>query len=268
MACSHRSMPGTGMQINMDVTCMKKMQSIALLCAFLVMTVVSLPLHAVDRAAGRVHLGVSPNKTQAKLMLSEDQISGLSVTGDTYSVAPLVQDPNTAFFSSDAGGPTIHTFDEIDESGGSNLLGTEGGTFIVTEEIVSIDGGVDRIMVRVNAVNASNESEPWVDSSQSDRGFTSWRLDVGSTTADGTDPIQPGSPFTLVDSGFNVFNSAGETVGSFDLTEDNSNATSLSGVAALGNGGENIAGVDVSSIQIYWDISFGPSDVTFKNGFE
>ena len=119
------------------------------------------------------------------------------------------------------------------------------------------------------AVNAAGESEPWVELSPTnvEKGFISWRLDVGSTSG-GTDPIQPDAPFTLIGSGFNVFNGAGELVGSFGLTTDTSNSTSLSGVAALGNNGENIAGVDISAIQMYWEISSEPASRIFENGFE
>jgi hypothetical protein len=264
LTCSHRSTIGTG---NMGLTHMKRIQATVLLCTLLVMTVISFPLHALESAAARAHLGVSPNKNQAALMLSKAEIyedSEVTAIGDTYSLAPLVQDSDTAFFPSDAGGPTLQTFDGANESGGTNLLGTKGGTFLVMERSVPMGGNVDRILVEVRAINASNGSEPWVDSSQAGKGFISWRLDVGSTSG-GTNPIQPDAPFTLVDSGFSVFNSAGEPLGNFDLTDDTSTATSLSGVAALGNSGEDIAGVDVSAIQMYWDIS---SDLNFKNGFE
>lgn len=247
---------------------MKKVQAALLPCAFLLMVVMSLPLHAVENATARVHLGLSPDKSQAMpRLLSEVQIDVPDAAGDTYSLAPLVQDGDTAFYPSETGGPTLHTFNVSSESGGTNLLGTEGGTFRVSEQNIPLGGDVDRLIVEVRAVNSRLESEPWVDSSNAGKGFISWRLDVGSTSG-GTNPIQPDVPFTLVDSGFNVFNSAGDPAGSFDLTTDTSTATSLSGVAALGNNGLDIAGVDISSIQMYWDIS---SDSTFRifiDGFE
>lgn len=190
-----------------------------------------------------------------------------TISNDTYSLAPLVQDSDTAFYASANGASTLHTFDSADESGGTNLLGTEGGTFLVSEETVSISDGVNRIVVKVTAVSSVGAAEPWVDQSNAGEGFISWRLDVGST-AGGTDPIQPDVPFTLLDSGFTVFNSAGESLGSFELTTDTSNATSLSGVAALGNNDQDIAGVDISSIQMFWEISSGPNAPVFIDGFE
>ena len=60
----------------------------------------------------------------------------------------------------------------------------------VLETIVAMEGGVDRIIVEVRAVNASSEAEPWVDISNAGTGLVDWRLDVGSTLG-GTDPIHP-----------------------------------------------------------------------------
>jgi hypothetical protein len=132
----------------------------------------------------------------------------------------------------------------------------------VVEGIVPLAGGVNRIIVAVTAVSSGSQAEPWVSSAHAASGYISWRLDVGSNSG-GTDPIQPATPFT-VGSGINAFTSAGQSVGSFALSSNTSTATSLSGVASLSIGGQNIAGVNVASIEMYWDILPQPVDLSLQ----
>ncbi len=197
-------------------------------------------------------------------LLTAEQIINASTMGDTFSLAPLVQNnAQQALYISSAAGPTSHTFDGIAEPGGSNLRGTAGGTFSIVEGLVPLAGGVNRFIVEVTAISSSLVAEPWISSAYSASGYIAWRLDVGST-AGGTNPIQPATPFTPVGAGIHVFNSAGQLRGSFGLSLNTSTTTSLSGVAVLGNSGQNIAGVDVASIQMYWDILPQPSDLAVQ----
>ena len=234
----------------------------------MLLSALAFSLHAAEKIsmesiAAEAHLGAPSAQTQAAHLLTEEQITRASVLGDTFSLAPLVQNSVTAFYISGAAGPTAHTFDGVSETGGSNLRGTAGGTFRVVEGIVPLAGGVNRIIVEVTAVNSALQAEPWVNSAYAGSGYISWRLDVGSTSG-GTNPIQPATAFTPVGAGINVFNSAGQFVNTFALTSNTSTATTLSGVAILGNSGQNIAGVNVASIQMYWDILPQPTDLALQ----
>ena len=221
------------------------------------------PIHAIETVDNRAVLGVTQSKTTDVFPLGQQHYEETAIVGDTYSLAPLVEDSGSAYYMSAVGGPTQHTFDGTNESGGTNLVGTPGGFFVVLEGIVPVSAAVDRIIVEVRAVNSSVVAEPWMDVSNSGAGYINWRLDVGST-AGGTNPIHPGTEFTVIDSGFAVFNSALEQVGIFDLSDDTSTTTDLSGVALLGNSGADIAGVDVASILMYWDIQYPPADLALQ----
>ncbi len=228
----------------------------------MLLSVLAFSLQAAEQIAAQAHLDVPSSQTQAAHLLTEEQINRASVLGDTFSLAPLVQDSGAAIYVS-APSVTTHTFDGATESGGSNLKGTAGGTFRVVEGIDPLAGGVNRIIVEATAVSSVLQAEPWVSSAFAASGYVSWRLDVGST-AGGTNPIQPVTPFTPIASGINVFNSAGVPQGSFALSSNTSTATTLSGVAILGNSGQNIAGVNVASIQMYWDILPQPTDLALQ----
>jgi len=239
------------------------MQSGVAIGTLLFLSVIVLPLDATETMAAPAHLGVPPGKKSDVKLLDGSQIARASFVGDTFSVAPLVQDSGRAFYMSDAAGPTQHTFDDINESGGTNLLGTSGGSFIVLEGVIPQGGGIDRVVVEVTALSSDMIAEPWVNSSHAGRGYISWRLDIGSNSG-GTDPIEPEVPFTRVGSGFSAFNSFGQLLASFELSVDTSTATSLSGVAILGNSGVDIAGENVATIQMHWDIRPEPTDVALQ----
>ena len=109
-------------------------------------------------------------------------------------------------------------------------------------------------MVEVTALSAGAVAEPWVDASQSDAGYLAWRLDVGSVEG-GTNKIEPDMPFTVLDSGVNLFDSSGSLAATLDLLQDNSDMTGLAGVAIISLADDaNIAGVDVATLQMFWDI--------------
>jgi hypothetical protein len=96
---------------------------------------------------------------------------------------------------------------------------------------------------------------------------TEERLDVGPTSG-GIDPVEPAAHFTLLDSGIEVFNSAGQSLGSFGLSSDTSTATGLSGVAVLGNGGQDIydmrvGGIETAILRINLDLAIGQPRTTF-----
>jgi hypothetical protein len=224
------------------------------LCLAVAAAPVSAQQQAVRPGGGVPILGVTQSKQADVFPLSEQQQVG-TLAEHPFSLAPLVQDAGAAYYMSDAGGPTLHTFDGTNESGGANLFGTAGGFFLVLEGVVDLGGGVERVIVEVRAVDGGVVPEPWVDASNAGTGLIDWRLDIGST-AGGSDPIEPGVPFTVVDSGVAAFDSALAHLGTFDLAADTSTATGLSGVAILGIGGADIAGTDLAALQIYWDVQY------------
>ena len=175
------------------------------------------------------------------------------VMNDSFSVAPFVQDASRTFLVSRVGAPTSHTFDGLAESGGGNRYGYVGGTISVTEDSYSVAPEVRRYAVEVTALDVAGDPSVWVSPGWSGIGLIRWRLDVGSTGG-GTDPINFDSPVEIVDSGYSVFDRWGNWLGDYELYADTSTATSLSGVAIHSNGGQDIAGVDVSTIQMWWEV--------------
>ena len=199
----------------------------------------------------------SPSKEHKEgFLLKQENIVDPAAFGDSYSLAPWLMDRTNQFYLASAiGAPTTHTFDGTNESGGLNNYGSPGGSFNVSEGIIDLGGGVERYVVEVSAVDSSLDDEPWVDISYVGQMFTTWELDVGIPDGGGN-TISPGYSFTVQDSGFNVFDSAGGQIQSFSLSLDTSTSTELAGAAAVGlqaNG--NIAGFDVVTIQMYWDIA-------------
>jgi hypothetical protein len=215
---------------------------------------IAMPLSAAEKLDVRAVLGVTPGKSHSAVLLRGSAAPNIAASGDTYSQAPLVQDSSNAHYVTSVEGPSIHTFDGASESGGSNLLGTAGGTFEVSEGTTDQGDGIQRIMVEVTALSAGAAAEPWVDASQSDAGYLAWRLDVGSE-AGGTNKIEPDMPFTVLDSGVNLFDSSGSPVDTLDLLQDNSDMTGLAGVAIISHANDaNIAGIDIATLQMFWDI--------------
>jgi len=234
-----------------------------LLCSFLCFPTLAVPASQANKVNGLAQLGFTQLESFNSRLLRGSSPDGANVASGDYSLAPLVQDADTAYFMTDAGGPTLHSFDGLEESAGGNQLGSDGGLFVVLEGSVPLGQGLERVIVEVTAVNSEGQAEPWVDVSNAGAGFENWRLDVG-TNSGGTAAIVPGVPFTRVESGFSVFSSAGAIKGEFALSADTSTATSLSGVAVLSNSGSDIAGVDISSIQMYWDIQTNPVDLALQ----
>ncbi|NNK98544.1 MAG: S8 family serine peptidase [Xanthomonadales bacterium] len=187
-------------------------------------------------------------------LLNQNNVVDPAAFGDSYSLAPWLQDDQSGFYLASPIAPSSHTFDGIDESAGTNSFGSLGGTFSVSEGIIDLGGGAERYVVEVSAVDSSLDNEPWVDASWAGQTFTDWILDVGNFDGGGN-TIAPGYSFSVSDSGCFVFDSTGASLGTFELYSDTSTSTELSGGAWLELGGSDIAGVDVSTIQLYWDIA-------------
>ena len=219
-----------------------------------VLSITQLEKPSPQRSEQAVALDSSSKGYQAGSMLKEENIVSPAAFGDSYSLAPWLGDNQNQYYHASAiGAPTTHTFDGSDESGGLNTYGSAGGSFSVSEGIIDMGGGVERYVVEVSAVDASLDGEPWVDASWAGQIFTAWFLDVGNTNGGGN-PISPGYSFTVQDSGVFVFDSAGLQITVLGI-QDTSNSTDLSGSAGLGLNGNDIAGFDVSTLQMYWDIA-------------
>jgi hypothetical protein len=231
-----------------------KKRRVSVWSLFALLMLVAMPLSAAEKLDVRAVLGVSPGKSHSAVLLRDSATADINVGGDTYSQAPLVQDSSAAHYASSLGGPCTHTFDGASESGGSNLLGTAGGSFEILEGTTDLGGGNQRILVEVTALSAGADAEPWVDESQSDAGYLAWRLDVGSILG-GANPIEPDTSFTVLDSGVNLFDSSGSLVATLDLLEDNSDTSGLAGVAIISRANDaNIAGIDIATLQMFWNI--------------
>ena len=136
------------------------------------------------------------------------------------------------------------------------------GLSVVIESLSNLGDGIQQVSVQVTALNAQDQPEPWVDEEFSGTGLITWRLDVG--TADGGgNSIGLDTPFTVVDSGVSAFDSAGDRLGDFSL-DDSSDSNGLSGAVWLGLGDDDIAGFDLSSMVMYWNIEVEPG----SSGFE
>ena len=176
-------------------------------------------------------------------------------TGDTYSAAPLAQDGASAFFISDTA-PNTHTFDVASEAGGMALAASAGSTWVAVEGFfpgVGPNGG-DIIAAEYIAVDAAGAPTPWVAAGVTAPGglpFTTWRLDIGSTAAG---PNEITNTDAILSSGFTAFDSAFAPIGSFPLTLDTSSASGVSGAAIVGLSGADIAGFDLASIQLFWEV--------------
>jgi hypothetical protein len=224
---------------------------------FLLTCLLAASLQAGETVPDVAVLGVTPSKDIAVLRLEEQQGLAAQLANGSYSLAPTVQDSGSAYYMSDADGPTLHTFDGVGESGGANLFGTTRGSFLVFEGSEDLGNDADRVIVEVWAVDGSGVAEPWVDSSNAGSGLTHWRLDLGSNFG-GNSQIQPGVPFTVLGSGVAIFDSAGGQLATDDLSLDSSTASGLSGVAIFWLGGADIAGFDLAGMQMYWDIQYPP----------
>ncbi len=207
-----------------------------------------------------------------------DSIFGISSTseadptGDTYTVAPLLQSggiPATgAGFANDLGVVGV-TFDGLAESGGVNVFGNAGDTFIVEESFTPAAGpnGLDLIQVEITSVDANGNPTPWVAAGVTGPNgpWTEWRVDVASNSAgaSGGDDLIDLSPFNLEATGFSAFASDGTSYGTFTpLTVDASTAAGVQGVGVIGLNGADIAGFDLARIQLFWEVSKVPEPST------
>lgn len=190
-------------------------------------------------------------------------------TGDTYGAEPLVQDAVGATFLDDATTSSL-TFDTTPEIGGNNVLYTLAVTEmgVANMFIPSAVGGT--IIVQIVAFDDTRAVTDWVPAGAIGPNgiFTQWRADVGSTAA--VDPINilslnPGDTITILDSGFTIFDLTGTELGSFPLSLDSSDTTSVSGVAVVGLGGADIAGFGLGSIQLFWEYEVIPVPVELQS---
>jgi serine protease len=158
---------------------------------------------------------------------------------------------------SDSEAPDSAELDQQSKVLAGNLYGTAGGKFLVSERIDDLGGGAMRISVRVTAVDAQNNAEPWVDAGFAGTGLSSWRLDVGMELG-GNNDIDPGGVVEVTASGVIIFDGSGQTLAELDI-DDGSDTFGLSGNVSISQqGGADIAGVDVSTLEIYWEIKVTP----------
>jgi hypothetical protein len=139
---------------------------------------------------------------------------------------------------------------------------------VVESFIPSAVGGA--IMVEIIALDLAGALADWVPvGAVGPNGiFTTWRMDVGSNAA--IDPIDilslnPGDTITVLSSGFTAFDLVGLPIGTFGLTVDTSDATSVSGVGVVGIGGGDIAGAGLGSIQMFWEYEVIPVPVELQS---
>ena len=184
---------------------------------------------------------------------------GDSALGDTYGAQPLAQDGTSAFFISDSSGPGagVFTLGANPELHGANLTGAAGDTFSVLDAETDLGGGNKLIQVEIVSLDLNGGATPWVAAGVvSPNGpFTSWRMDVGGFAA-AADLINPDEAFTVNAAGVSLFDSTGGLLGTFGLAVDLSDATGLGGVGVVGLGGADIAGFDMASMQMFFDIQF------------
>jgi hypothetical protein len=172
---------------------------------------------------------------------------------NTFSLRPLVANGSGQLANmTTAATFSVHAFDGISERIEYNLLGSAGGYFIVDEIEIDIGDGVTRVAVTVSARSSTNDREPWVRSSLAGNDLRTWRLDIGMG-AGGTDKLDRSLPFTVVGSAVVLLRQDESLILTTDLAADGSDSTSLSGIASVTHTGD-IAGVDMSTLAVYWDI--------------
>ena len=196
-------------------------------------------------------------QTNANRVSGSSKNSQTGPVGDTYSLTPLVQDADFAYFMTGTGQATTHQFDEAWKTIGENEYGTPGSELMLIDKIETLENGDQQVSVQVTAVSSQNNAEPWVDASFSGTGLNSWRLDI-ATELGGTNPILPDTPFEVAGSGVVVFNSAGDQIGEFAIV-DTSDANGLSGYFVINIDGEtDIAGFDLATMIMYWNVRTEP----------
>lgn len=180
------------------------------------------------------------------------------IAGGSYSAAMLVQDPNSAFFISDAS-PSVHGVG-LTQGAGNSLTGAAGSTFQITSQITVTGQFTRLIQVQVTSLDSGGNPNPWVAAGVvgPNGPFTAWRLDIGSHAA-GDNKIEIANLVSIDSSGFMAFNSAGDSYGTFAMTVNSSDLTGVSGVGVVGLGGADIAGFDMASIQMFWNVTVIPA---------
>ncbi|MBX3364604.1 MAG: PEP-CTERM sorting domain-containing protein [Phycisphaeraceae bacterium] len=185
------------------------------------------------------------------------------IPGDTFTAEPLVQTTTTAFYTDDSNA-SLFTFGTT-APGGNNLA--NAGTVSVTESSVTPLGG-NQFLAAVaiyHADAATGGLAIWV--AQGVTGpngapFVSWRGDVGALAA-ATDPIDiqlgAGQSIVVHSASFTVFNTTGAVLGTFGLTVNASTGTTLGGVGVVGLGGANIAGFNLSGMELQWHYEIIPA---------
>lgn len=206
----------------------------------------------------------SSNQKNPNSVTSSGSSEGIEVSpyGDSYSLAPLIENSEYAYYMTPSGQATTHNFDGAWETIGDNQYGTAGGKILVIEETRDLENGDIQVTVQVTAVDAENNPEPWVDGEFSGSGFTVWRLDVG-TTLGGSNPISLSDAYQVVSSGVSLYDSEMEKLVDIDIN-DTSNSNSLSGQAfAVLEGDADISGYDLATMVMYWNIKVesGPADL-------
>jgi|GEM_PF-3336459 len=182
----------------------------------------------------------------------------LGEAADTYTAEALAQDATSAYFLDDDN-DSIFSFDDAAQIGGSSAIDPEV-IFLVTEGRTDL-GGSTLIQVEMGAYDINGNPAPWVDSSAAGLGLDSWRFDLG-TAAVGGNAIELEGPFTVIASGLAAFDSSGALLGESPLTQDDATSTTLAGIATVGLGGEDIAGFDLTAIQVWWEVQFDTNEPT------
>lgn len=190
-------------------------------------------------------------------------------TGDTFGAEPLLQDGVTATYLDDALASSF-TFDASSENGGNNVLYTLAATEMGVAEMFTPSAVGGTIVIEIAAFDVAGAVVDWVPTGATgpNGSFTDWRADVGSTAA--VDPINilslnPGDTITILSSGFTIFDLASTPLGSYPLSLDSSDTTSVSGLAVIGLGGTDIAGFGFGSIQLFWEYEVIPVPVELQS---
>lgn len=191
-------------------------------------------------------------------------------SGDTFGAEPLVQDAANAYYLDDATASSF-TFDGTPENGGNSVLYLASVTEMRVAEVFTPSASGGTVQVGVAAFDSLGALVDWVPSGSTAPGgetLIAWRLDVGSTAA--IDPIDilslnPGDTINVLNSGFTIYDLQGTPLGTYPLTIDTSDTTSVSGVALIGLGGADIAGFGLGSIEMFWEYEVIPVPVELQS---
>lgn len=204
----------------------------------------------------------------------ETAIGRGSAIGDTFSLAPVVQDndsPANAFAMTSPTESTVTAGASASSNIGANFYSSTGGTFRVDTTVI-IDTpteGIHTVEVCAVAIDSVNAREPWVSAGQTGPGgetlFT-WRLDVGQINASNT--IDFPTNVTLIDSYTLAWDMSGALVFDGPQTLTTVDDQSISGVSLLqfqiDTVPVEIAGYDLAEVCLGWQVA----EVIFADGFE